>query len=195
MSDFTSLIAVTGGIGAGKSVVSEILRCMGYHVYDCDSRARRIMDSDPSIHQRLVEEIHPLAVVDGIIDRPLIAERVFNSPEKLSCLNSIVHGAVVEDVARWRQSLDASVAFVETAILYQCSLWTLVDGVWEIDAPVELRISRVMRRNNISREQVIARINSQSGCPLPTDHPRHTIILNDNTHPLLPAIHSALESL
>lgn len=192
MSDFTSLIAITGGIGAGKSVVSEILRCMGYPVYDCDSRARIIMDSDPLIHRRLVLEIHPRAVVDGVIDRPLIADTVFNSADKLACLNDIVHGAVVEDVTRWRRALDAPLAFVETAILYQCNLWRLVEGVWEVDAPLELRISRVMSRNNLSRDQVLARVDSQTGCALPQDHPGHTVIYNDNLQPLLPAIHSAL---
>lgn len=195
MSRSTTLIAVTGGIGAGKSVVSEILRCMGYPVYDCDSRARAIMDSDPEIHRSLVNLIHPLAVVDGVIDRPLIADTVFNSTAKLSALNAIVHGAVVDDVARWTSGLDVPLAFVETAILYQCDLWELVDAVWEIEAPADLRINRVMQRNNLSREQVLARINSQACFTLPADHPLHTTILNDNTHPLLPAIHHLLRKL
>ena len=77
------LVAITGGIGAGKSIVSRVLRAKGYQVYDCDSRARAIMDSDPEIKTRLRAEIHPKALSpDGTIDRRLIASVVFTDPDR-----------------------------------------------------------------------------------------------------------------
>ena len=82
------LTAITGGIGSGKSVVSQILRILGYPVYDCDSRARTIMDSDCGIHRSLCEQIHPQAVTGGIVDRQLISSIVFNDTEALAvCRN------------------------------------------------------------------------------------------------------------
>lgn len=184
--------AITGGIGAGKSVVSRIVASMGYPVYDCDSRARAIMDSDTDIHSSLVEQIHPRAVVGGILDRPLIAQVVFNDAQALARLNAIVHRKVVDDMRRWAAASSAPRLFVETAILYMCDLWRFVDGgVWDVTAPVDVRIDRVMRRNNLSRSQVIARINSQniSDAPLLPTH----IIINDNIHPLLPQVIALLD--
>jgi len=94
---------VNGGIGAGKSVVSRILDAMGYPVYDCDSRAKAIMDKDPRIHEQLCRQIHPLVVIGGVIDRRLLAEIVFNDPLAVGRLNTIVHAAVEADVSRWVQ--------------------------------------------------------------------------------------------
>ena len=89
------VVLITGGIGSGKSVVSSILRANGYEVYDCDSEARRLMDSDAGMRCRLRNELCDDAVDDnGMIDRRKIASVVFSNPEKLAILNSIVHGAV-----------------------------------------------------------------------------------------------------
>ena len=96
-----TLTAITGGIGAGKSVVCRVLRTLGYHVYDCDSAARRIMDTDTAIQQRLIDEVDTLAVTDGIVDRPRIARIVFADARKLDALNAIVHAAVLADIADW----------------------------------------------------------------------------------------------
>lgn len=186
------IIAITGGIGAGKSVVSDILRAIGYPVYDCDSRARAIMDSDPAILRALADEISPEVIGrDGAIDRPKLASIVFNDPDKLQRLNSIVHAAVRADLQQWMGSV-GTLAFVETAILYQSGLDRMVDEVWEVAAPEALRIERVCRRNSLTPEQVQARISSQRfqpECP----HPRVCHILNDGVHSLLLQIHSYLK--
>lgn len=178
------VIAVTGGIGAGKSVICSILTILGYRVYDCDSNARRIMDNDALIKRRLLEEITPAAVdCSGRIDRSSIAEEVFNNPKKLECLNAIVHGAVREDIIRWIHDSD-DVSFIETAILYQSGIDRIVDEVWEVTAPEETRISRVCRRNNLSPEQVKSRIHSQNITGI-TPHKCTRLIVNDNNHSLL----------
>ncbi len=188
----TKLIAVTGGIGAGKSVVSRVLVAMGYEVYDCDSKAKEIMDHDPDILLRIGEEIDPLVIVDGRIDRSILSGIVFSDSEKLEALNSIVHGAVREDLQKWREERDTALAFVETAILYESSLDKMVDAVWEVTAPTELRVNRVMNRSGLTEEAVRARIKSQEATTVTTPH--HTIIKlkNDGISPILPQIESAL---
>lgn len=182
-------IAITGGIGAGKSVVSTILRLMGYYVFDCDTEAKAIMDGSDAIKTALVTHIHEKAVVDGVIDRHLIAGVVFSDAAKLDKLNAIIHEAVrlrLTQVIAERQKTDSHI-FVETAILYQSGLDRMVDEVWEVVAEDEVRIARVMKRNALSRDDVIARIESQRFTP-DTLHPNIHEINNDGFTAVIPQI-------
>lgn len=183
------MILITGGIGSGKSVVSAILRAMGYTVYDCDSRARLLMDNSDEIKQSLRSLIHPHAVnSDGIIDRPLLASIVFSDSAKLACLNSIVHQAVRADISR--QVALCPDLFVETAIPVSSRLFSIADEIWQVEAPESVRIARVMARNNLSADQVRQRIDSQLSESISNAIP----IINDNLHPLLPRIHRLLNA-
>lgn len=190
------LIGLSGGIGSGKSVVARILGCMGFPVYDCDSEARRIMASDTGIHKFLCSRIHPLAVVDGVIDRQKVSEVVFSDSDALKALNSMVHSAVFDDIARWCKGYDENaILFVESAILRSSGLVRMVDAEWRVIAPEEERIVRVIRRSGLSRKEVLARIEAQnsedrfvekySGCPT-------FIINNSSSDAVLPQIHSLL---
>lgn len=187
----TRIIAITGGIGAGKSIVSKILRASGYSVYDCDSEAKRIMDTDTRIKSKLISLIHPSIIKsDGTIDRPLLSDIVFNSADKLAVLNSIVHGAVKDDVMATAESMDSgSTLFVESAIVYASGLNRIAGEIWEVTAPEKTRIERVMRRNAMSYNQVKARINSQKD---EFGHPDHHILINDGISPVLPQLDNLL---
>lgn len=191
------LICISGGIGSGKSVVCRILRMTGHIVFDCDDEARRIMDYDPEIHKRIASEVEPAAVCGGIIDRKILAATVFNNPERLECLNSIVHKAVIAELLRRHETFAIANTgkpyFVETALLYQSGLNELVDAVWEVDAPAPLRTERVMQRNGLSRAEVEARIASQVYTLTAGTHIPPTIrIINDGRIPLLPQILSLI---
>lgn len=184
------LIAITGGIGSGKSVVSRILDAMGYPVYDCDSRAREIMDNNDDIKQAIADNIAPACIKDGEIDRKELSATVFSSPEKLEILNGIVHGAVRDHLALWHSSEHQAdpICFVETAILYQSGLDAMVDEVWHVDAPREVRVERVMKRNGLSRDEVLARIESQDSFIPTSVHPETKLIDNDGDTAILPQI-------
>lgn len=188
------LIAITGGIGSGKSVVSRVLRAYGYPVYDCDSEAKRLMDTDRDIKQQLCELISPDAVrADGTIDRPLIAQIVFSDHHHLAMLNSIVHSAVRAHLRQWVARVPDGPAFVETAILYESRLNEDVDAEWRVIAPDELRIARTMARSNLSREQVIARMRAQETEPsIDAVRPPLFTIDNDLSTPLIPQIATLL---
>lgn len=194
MSVIKGLVAICGGIGSGKSVVSEVLRIMGYPVYDCDSRAKMIMDCDAGIHSRLCADIHPDAVVDGKINRPLISEVVFSDNEALLRLNGIVHAAVTADLKNWCVDMRGAGherMFVETALLRQSGLIEIVEDIWEITAPIYIRIERVKKRSGLSEEQILARINSQQSESM--DEIPHKTIKNDSTAPILPQIHALID--
>lgn len=193
------LIAVTGGIGSGKSLICRMLSVMGYPVYDCDSRAKKIMDASPRIHQAIARDISGAAIEERggetFINRKTLAEVVFGNPAKLACLNGIVHSAVKHDVERWRDGHLANspandTLFVETAILRQSGMDAMVDEIWEVYADPETRISRAMMRDNATRCHIEARMESQAAekslcadCAVPV-----RVIDNNGDVPLLPQL-------
>ncbi|MBD5253940.1 MAG: dephospho-CoA kinase [Bacteroides sp.] len=187
-------IAISGGIGSGKSVVSRMLSVMGYDVYDCDVNARKLMDADSAIKAEIASDISPEVIIDGNIDRKRLAQIVFNDPLMLTRLNDIVHSAVRHHLTTYRTA-HRGILFFESAILAESGFHTLADRVWEVIAPLDLRIERVMRRNNLSREEVEARIASQSADSISTLHPAVDTIVNDDVMPLLTQVSNLLSRL
>ena len=189
------VIALTGGIGSGKSVVSAILLIMGHAVYDCDRHAKKIMDFSDAIKQRLVVAFGPDSVNGkGEINRKYIGGVVFNNPEALLTLNGIVHPEVRKDLQEWigiKTKEGYSCVFVETAILKESNLKDMVNAEWNVYAPVNLRIQRVMKRNNLSEAEVRARIESQSS----TDEISELSIINDDINAILPQIERNLKMI
>ena len=184
-------IAIIGGIGSGKSVVSRLLSLMGYPVYDCDSNAKRLMDESEDIHRGLVDIFGPPAVTPEGINRAYIASIAFKDAEKLSKLNSLVHPAVLHDFDRWAQQ-NGEIVFVETAILSESGMSKSVDAVWSVEAPLECRVERVMVRNAMSREDVMQRISSQA-TTIPDEITSVTHLINDDSHALIPQIVAAIQ--
>lgn len=166
------IIGITGGIGSGKSVVSRILRLLGYEVYDCDSEARLIMERSAEIRESLISRFGSEVVnQEGTLNRRHIADRVFGNAEELKWLNSIVHKAVREDVAR-RAELTAEgdrslpngatvPLFVESAILATSGLAGMCCEVWLVDAPEGVRLERAMGRDGASRQEIKRRMEAQ----------------------------------
>lgn len=187
-------IAIIGGIGSGKSVVSKILRTMGYPVYDCDSNAKRLMATCGTISDYLISEFgQNVFSSDGSINRGFLAEKIFNDSQALSRLNSVVHPIVKADFAEWvSQQMSNDLVFVETAILFESGMDASVDMIWNVEAPVEVRIQRVVLRNNTTPDAVKARIESQS-----KQYPRSSIeiknIDNGGDAALLPQIDRLLK--
>lgn len=190
-----TVTGIAGGIGSGKSVVSRILRAMGYDVYDSDLEARRIMDESFEIKAFLVREIHPDSVdASGDIDRAVVGGVVFADHDKRMKLNAAVHSAVRDDFMKWvaERSGPSSRVFVECAILCESGLVELVDDVWEVCAPADIRVGRICARNNISSEQAIARIDAQAGEAAALAKLPHNMILNNGVSPLLPRLEQLL---
>lgn len=181
------LIAIIGGIGSGKSVVSRILATMGFGVYDTDAAAKRLMNTSPQIIKALKAVFGSrVYTTDGVLDRAYLSQIVFADSSKLHFLNSVVHPAVVDDVGSWAGCCDGGVAFVETALLRTSGLDRVVTGVWRVDAPVETRVLRVMRRNGMPEQAVRSRIASQLNEELPTEH--ESVIINDGVAAVLPQV-------
>ena len=192
--DALKLIAITGGIGSGKSVVARLLRVMDYEVYDCDSRAKWLMTADADVRQQLIDAFGiETYCADGSLNRQHLSTVTFGNDEALSRINAIVHPATANDMVRWASELAArgfKTAFVETALLRTARLDRMVDCVWHVTAPVETRIERVMKRSGLTAQQVEARIEAQ------VDEDRvaegESVILNDGETALLPQVMNLL---
>ncbi|MCM1504030.1 MAG: dephospho-CoA kinase [Muribaculum sp.] len=190
------LIALTGGIGSGKSVVAGMLSAMGYPVYDCDSRAKSLMDKSDVIKREIVQRVSDSAIgTDGLIDRKKLAETVFADKDRLRALNEIVHGAVRRDISDWVDSCRQNVCWIESAIIYESGIDRMVDEVWAVEAPEEVRVVRVMSRNSLSREAVVARIQAQAPPDGRVLHPLTHVIVNDGIRAVLPQVLELLNRL
>lgn len=186
-SDVSTIIAITGGIGAGKSVVANVLRNAGYSVYDCDQRAKELMNLSPIIRKALTQRFgNAVYSDDGTINRRAMSNIIFNNDEALAFVNGVVHPAVRADINIWSKQQERQPVFVETALLKEGGLEHMMTQVWNVTAPLEVRIERVMKRNRASREQVERRIRAQSPYSS-TIVPVHDII-NDGCTPLLPQV-------
>lgn len=154
-------LGVTGGIGSGKTTVCRIFRVLGVPVFVADVAARQIMNSDPAIRR----EINIIAGKDlystDELDRKELARIIFNRPELLRRVNAVVHPAVLRMFDEWAAKSEAPYVIMEAAILFEARADAMVDRVASISAPVEERIARVMGRNDLSREEVMERINNQ----------------------------------
>lgn len=191
------LVAITGGIGSGKSVVARMLQVVGFQIYDCDSRAKAIMTDCDEVRQQLVQSFgSETFLADGSINRQHLSAVAFSDNEALKRLNGIVHPATLRDLRRWvgeQAEQGASLAFVETALLHTGGLDQVVDEVWHVTAPAQVRIKRVVARSGLTSEQVEARIKSQVEEDRIADG--ESVIINDGDTALMPQVMNLLAQL
>ena len=152
-------IGITGGIGSGKSYVCRLLEQRGYAVYDCDSAAKRLIRSSPFIRRRLTALIGPETYFkesgEYILNKKAVAEFLLKSEDNARAIDRIVHPAIFRDF------IESGMEWMESAIIYGSGIHRLVDRVIVVTAPEELRIQRVMARDEISREKVLEWMSRQ----------------------------------
>lgn len=192
------VVGLTGGIGAGKSVVARVLREKGFEVYDCDREARLLMEGSEiivgSLRARFGEACyHP----DGRLNRPFLSERIFSSDEERLWLNSIVHEAVREDIRRRveKEEKGRGILFVESAILHTSRLDCACATVWIVTAPESLRFERALRRGGIDAANLRARMQTQKAEFDAIESPEIIEIDNSGSLSLLRQIDDALRKL
>ncbi len=159
----TLKIGITGGIGSGKSTVCKIFEVLGVPVYYADNRAKWLMHHQMeliiAIKAAFGDDVyHP----DNTLNRAYLADLVFNDKEKLKTLNSLVHPVVFQDGVEWNKShADAPYTLKEAAILFESGSYLTVDQIITVFAPKEVRIQRVLQRDEATREAVEARMDKQ----------------------------------
>lgn len=186
-------VAVTGGIGSGKTTVCAMLASMGVPVYDSDSRARALYDEQPSLLSGISDRFaalgvrEPLTDGEGRLDRKKLASLVFGSPRLLSVVEDIVHPAVRADFLSWKEGFSeegwtgpGKVPFVviESAIITEKPLFRdIIDKVVEVRASMAFRLERVRKRDGVSVEETERRMSAQAEKVSSPD----AVIINDFT--------------
>ncbi len=157
------IIGITGGIGAGKSTIAEILRSMGYLVYDSDAEARKLQNENIELKQKIQSLFGSDIYNESGLNRQALAKIVFNNPELLTQLNYIVHPAVQSDFEAWvKSNSHVKALFIESAILFESHFNKLTDKIILVSASEEVRIARVVKRDGVNYEQVKERIRKQT---------------------------------
>jgi dephospho-CoA kinase len=155
------IIGLTGGIGSGKTTIANFFKSQGVPLYIADDEAKAILYTKEAVEE-VLEAFGDSVMTDGIPDRAKLAAVVFNEPAKLQMLNGIIHPKVKEHFKDWL-SLHDDAKFIirEAAILFESGAYKVCDKIILVTAPKEVRIERVMQRDNTTREKVMKRINAQ----------------------------------
>jgi dephospho-CoA kinase len=154
-------IGITGGIGSGKSTVAQLFKVLGIPVYSADDAAKRLMNEDEGLVNQVKLLFGETAYSNGQLNRKYIADIVFKNPAQLAQLNAIVHPVTLRDADEWMHKQTAPYSIKEAAVLFESGAHEHLDYVIGVSAPAPLRMQRAMHRDNISREEVIARMNKQ----------------------------------
>ena len=191
-------VGITGGMGAGKSTVCRVIKCLGHAVYDSDFHAKTLYDRDPELLALVVQEFgQDILMSNGELNRPALADHVFGSDSALAKLNSLVHPAVRRHFDHWakrQKCAGQDCVFREAAVLFESGAHEQCDFVCTVSAPESIRLERVMRRNGMTKADVEQRMSRQW-----TDHQRAEradhVIVNDGTVPLVPQVVRFMDKL
>jgi dephospho-CoA kinase len=155
-------IGITGGIGSGKSTVTDYITEQGYQVLDADKIARDIVMPDGSALGKLAAAFgEDIVMKDGNLDRKALAEIVFNDEEKRKILNEITHSEIRDIILAGLENPQSDPVFADVPLLFESGFYKEVDRVWLVTASEKTRIRRVSERDGASAEEVRARIGSQ----------------------------------
>ena len=155
------IIGITGGIGSGKSTIAKVFISMGFPVYNSDTRAKELINSNIDVIDSIKQEFGDDIYSSEGLYRKKMASIVFSDSDKLQKLNSIVHPAVGLDFDKWANSQNTSFVLKEAAILFETGIYKSLDKTILVTCPKEERINRVMKRDSATKEAIEARMNSQ----------------------------------
>lgn len=155
------IIGITGGIGSGKSTICKVFETLGIPVFNADDVAKNIYDVDVDALSQLRDEFGEQVISNGKVNRVELAKRVFNNADELTKLNAIVHPLVRKYFKIWMDKQSAPYVLREAAILIESGAHTDCDKIILVSAPEGTRIQRVMKRSNISEQEVRTRMAHQ----------------------------------
>lgn len=180
-------IGLTGGIGSGKSVVAKVFETLGIPVFYADAEAKKLMEEDERLAEAISSEFGKEAYADKKLNRPFLARLVFNDPFKLEKLNALVHPATLEAADRWMQRQTAPYVIKEAALLFEAGSAGKLHKVVGVYAPQHLRLKRVMDRDGITREEVLARMSRQIEETIKMKLCDH-VVVNDEQQLVIPQV-------
>jgi dephospho-CoA kinase len=154
-------IGLTGGIGSGKSTVANIFKVLGIPVFDADTVAKDLMEYNLELRDSLIKHFGEQVFESGHLNRKWLAGKVFKDPYELNILNAIVHPLTLQVAEDWFLKQNAPYAIKEAALIFEAGAGAGLDYVIGVFAPQHIRIQRVMKRDGLSRVEVLERIDRQ----------------------------------
>ena len=155
-------IAITGGIGSGKSLVLNCLKELGYPTYSCDEIYKEIRNSKAYLES--IENLFPDCVEGGILNTEKLAKEVFSNPISLQKLNCLSHPLIMDTLLRCMEAEKAKLVFAEVPLLFEGNHEGLFHETIYVKRNLEKRIEAIIQRDNLSRESILNRINNQFDC-------------------------------
>ncbi|MBF8151431.1 dephospho-CoA kinase [Winogradskyella sp. F6397] len=155
------VIGLTGGIGSGKSTILKCFKSYGIPVYIADDEAKALMNRSKVIKRKLIHLFGEKAYENNVLNRPYLSSKIFSDKTLLAKMNAIVHPKVASHFKRWLNKQDAAYVIKEVAIIFENNLQSQYDYIITVVADEDLRIQRVMKRDNVSKEKVKSIINNQ----------------------------------
>lgn len=155
------VVGLTGGIGSGKTTIAKWFKSQDIPVYIADKEAKALMNRSKVIKRKLTLLFGENAYKNGKLNREYLASKIFSDKTLLSKMNAIVHPKVASHFKRWLKKQDSPYIIKEAAIIFENNLENQYDYIITVVADENLRIERVMQRDNASKEKVESIINNQ----------------------------------
>lgn len=181
-------------MGSGKTTVAHIFEVMGIPIFYADVEAKKLMEKDPVLRDKIIHAFGEESYLERQPNRKYIAQQVFSDPEKLTILNGLIHPATIAQAKKWMSQQTSSFAIKEAAILFESDSHKYLDFVIGVESPEEFRISRTIKRDNLSANDVKARMAQQMSqeekmklCDF--------VIINDEHHSLIKQVLSIYKTL
>ena len=157
----TKLVGLTGGIGSGKTTVANYFEELGVPVYIADLEAKALMNRSKVIRRKLIALFGNEAYIENTLNRPFIAQQIFNDKKLLNAMNAIVHPKVASHFKRWVNKQDSPYVISEAAILFENGSYKKYDYIITVTAPEDIRLQRVIKRDNSNKQKVEAIMANQ----------------------------------
>ena len=154
-------IGITGIIGSGKSMLSQVFRSMDIPVYDADSNAKILMNNNVQIKEALIGNFGEDTYTNGAINKEYLRKIVFGNEGNRRLVNSIVHPVVKRDFIEWQQNTTSKITAIESAILFDAKLEDILDHIIFVDAPEDVMVGRICLRDKVSEDVAISKIRMQ----------------------------------
>lgn len=156
-----TLVGLTGGIGSGKTTIANFFKEFGIPVYIADTEAKALMNRSKVIKRKLIALFGENAYQEGKLNREYLSQKIFNDKDLLQKMNAIVHPKVASHFKRWVKKQDAPYVISEAAILFENSSYKKYDYIITVTAPEQVRLKRVMSRDNSSEKKVKSVMDNQ----------------------------------
>lgn len=182
-------IGITGGIGSGKTVVCRVFALLGIPIYDSDFRAKWVMQKHPVLRQDLITAFgEKIYTAEGELDRGYLASLVFNNPERLALLNSLVHPRVKDDFTNWVAEQKAPYILKEAALMFESNAYKQVDNVITVSAPLDVRLKRILQRDPYRKPTEVQAIIDKQLSEEERQSRSDYIIYNDDQQLVIPQV-------